>query len=69
MSANVAHDARIPDPPPTDTQTASTVVGACHLCRRGILRGQRYSRLFPSGRIAHVVCVAGEAGTDTRRAA
>jgi hypothetical protein len=69
MSANVSHDRKIPAPLATDAATASTALGACHLCQRGILRGQRYGRLFPSERLAHVVCVAQSAGTDTRRAA
>jgi hypothetical protein len=69
MSANIAADAKIPAPLATDAATASTAAGQCHLCRRGILRGERYGRLVPSERLAHVICVASQAGTDTRRAA
>jgi hypothetical protein len=69
MSVNVSPGVHIPDPLATDAATASTAAGPCHLCRRGILRGERYGRLVPSERLAHVICVASQAGMDTRRAA
>lgn len=60
---------QIPDPLATDADTAAHPLGPCSLCRRGIFRGQRYGYVYPSGQLAHVVCVASQAGTDTRRAA
>lgn len=60
---------QIPVPLVTDAATASTAAGPCHLCQRGIWRGQRYARLVPSGRLAHLVCIGRTAGTAARRAA
>lgn len=69
MTANITPVAQFPPPLAEDAATASTTVGACHLCQRGILRGQRYGRLVPSGRIAHVVCISAQALAPARRAA
>lgn len=69
MSANVAHDAKIPAPLAEEAGIASRPVGPCSLCGRAILRGLRYALRVPGGQSAHVPCIARSAGTDTRRAA
>lgn len=58
MTANITPDARIPEPLATDAGTATRPVGPCSICRRGILRGQRYGLTYPAEDLAHVVCVA-----------
>ncbi|WP_300611054.1 hypothetical protein [Trebonia sp.] len=50
--------AQLPGPLAVDAATASTAAGPCHLCERAILRGERYARLVPSGRLAHLACIA-----------
>lgn len=67
MTANVAHDARIPPPLATDADTATRPMGPCQLCERGVLRGQRYGHLVPSGQAAHLSCIAQAAETPARR--
>jgi hypothetical protein len=48
----------LPSPPlATDAATATAPAGACRICARAILRGERYARLVPSRRLAHVACV------------
>lgn len=69
MTANVAHDAKIPPPLATDAGVATSPVGPCALCQRGILRGARYALVFPGGESAHVMCIARRALTPARRAA
>lgn len=69
MSASVTPGVQIAPPLATDATTATRAIGACHLCQRGITRGERYGRIFPSGRIAHVACVAAEALAPARGAA
>ena len=49
---------KIPPPLATDADTARRPAGPCSVCRRAILTGDRYALLVPSGRAAHVHCVA-----------
>ena len=60
---------QLPAPLATDAATASVAAGPCALCQSAILRGQRYARLVPSGRLAHAHCVARMATPGTRSAA
>lgn len=69
MTANITPEARVPAPLATDARVATHPMGPCSICQRGIFRGQRYGHVYPSGQLAHVVCVASQAGTDAGRAA
>jgi hypothetical protein len=60
---------QLPAPLATGAAAASVAAGPCALCQHGILRGDRYARLVPSGRLAHLTCIAGNAGTAARRTA
>jgi hypothetical protein len=48
----------IPAPLADGAATARRPAGACHLCGRAVLAGQRYARLVPAGQLAHVACIA-----------
>jgi len=53
-----------------DAATAKTSTRPCAVCRRRIGRGDRYARLVPSGKLAHLPCVAAAAKqqpSDLRR--
>jgi hypothetical protein len=69
VSANVAADAKIPPPLAEDAGTATRPVGACSICARAILRGNRYALVVPGGEAAHVTCIARRALAPARRAA
>lgn len=69
MTMTTAPASRLPEPLADGADTAQRPAGPCHLCGRGILRGQRYAQLVPSGLLAHVVCITRAAGTAARRAA
>jgi hypothetical protein len=49
---------QIGEPLATDADTAHSHAGACALCRRPVLRGDRYALLVPDGTAAHLPCVA-----------
>jgi hypothetical protein len=49
---------RVPPPLATDADTAHSHAGTCAVCQRAIMHGERYALLVPSGRAAHVPCVA-----------
>jgi hypothetical protein len=40
----------------TDAAVAERPAGPCALCHHGILRGDRYAALVPSGKLAHIAC-------------
>jgi hypothetical protein len=69
VTANPAHDAKVPPPLATDADSATRPGGPCALCQRGILKGARFALVFPGGESAHVMCIAGRALAPTRRAA
>lgn len=52
---------RIPPPIATDAGTAEQALGPCTLCQRAILAGERHAQLVPSGRKAHLPCIAAAA--------
>jgi hypothetical protein len=52
-----------------DAAIADRPTGPCSLCRRAILRGHRSALLVPSGRVAHLSCIAWQAATMPDRAA
>lgn len=58
MTANITPGVRMPAPLAEEAGIATHPMGPCSLCRRGVLRGQRYAQLVASGQLAHVVCVA-----------
>jgi hypothetical protein len=49
---------RIPPPLAEDATTATGNAGPCSLCQRAVLAGDRYALLVPSGKLAHLHCIA-----------
>jgi hypothetical protein len=69
VTANPAHDAKIPPPLAEGADTATRPMGPCALCGRAILRSHRFALVVPSGHAAHVACIARRALAPARRAA
>jgi hypothetical protein len=69
VTANPAHDAKIPAALAEEAGTATRPVGPCSICSRAILRGARYALVVPGGESAHVVCIARRALAPARRTA
>lgn len=57
----------LPAPLAEDARTADGHAGACAVCRRQILQGERYAVMVPLGKAAHAPCIA-LAATRARRA-
>ena len=60
MTTTTEPGAQPPEPLATAAATASVPMGPCASCEAAILRAQRYA-VLPSGRLAHVLCIAEQA--------
>ena len=69
MTTTTVPGAQLPAPLAVDAATAERLLGPCAICRRPIIRYQRFARLVPDGRRVHVTCVARGTGASARRAA
>ena len=58
-----------PLPPPLaeDAAVATYQAGPCAICQHAIIRGERYASLVPSGKAAHLRCIAFAAAAPRTR--